>query len=124
MAAYKIPKERETRRQQLYEQGLSDYEIAEVEGVSATAIFQWRKARGFASNNKKVNLKKLAKECMDCARADGDANKCKLIKEPMWFWLRKRTCPFWTDDRDWEKKSEEALKEYRRWKGVEVDDAQ
>ena len=68
--------------------------------------------------------KKLAKECMDCARADGDANKCKLIKEPMWFWLRKRTCPFRTDDRDWEKKFEEASKEYRRWKGVEVDDAQ
>ena len=39
------------QRWKLYKQGLNDTQIAEIQGVSASAVLYWRKRRGLPCNN-------------------------------------------------------------------------
>lgn len=50
-------KEKEEERLALYNQGLNDYEIADIQRISQSTVYQWRKKNGLKKNPAKINPK-------------------------------------------------------------------
>jgi DNA-binding CsgD family transcriptional regulator len=64
LKAYALPvnkKQAEKDRMKLYKQGLSDEEIALIEGVTSTTIYSWRKVRKLSTNLTKLQREKAEK---------------------------------------------------------------
>lgn len=52
--SYRLSKETESERLRLYNQGLTDKQIADLTYYTFGAITQWRKNRGLAPNGRKI----------------------------------------------------------------------
>ena len=63
--SYKVPysnKQTNKNRMELYEQGLNDEEMAELEKVCSTTIYYWRKAKELQPNPTKLQLVQQEKD--------------------------------------------------------------
>lgn len=53
---------------------------------------------------------RTVEECRGCAKAA--QGRCRVVREPAWFWRRYGTCPFASADPGWEEKAREAARRY------------
>ncbi len=77
-----ISAEENEQRMQLYNMGLSDYEIGEVLYLSFNAIFRWRKKRGLPCNGYRRKVPLTEYLAVKKLSADDDAHRdiLKTIK--------------------------------------------
>ncbi len=125
-----LARQKEQRRTELYNQGLSDEEMAMRLGVVRETIRDWRRARSLPPNKiEKRNYEKdpcraLDKDLVNWARRCGT---CR-IKEPSSYdgekiiaWRcrrliemigQKKECPFWSDEPEIMEQIERRLKRH------------
>nr|DAJ94277.1 MAG TPA: transposase [Caudoviricetes sp.] len=59
---FRLPKDEEEKRLELYKQGFNDREIAEKLMYSKTEIFRWRTTRGLPPNGSTINFLSVEKD--------------------------------------------------------------
>lgn len=111
------------QRRQLWDQGLTDTEIAKKMGVTPAAIYSWRtrkrlpsnhafKGNGYPTRIRKHMLKRARYMCGECVCVGAHEGYyyCIKLKEMIG---QVRECPFYEDDPGWREKAEAAIRKRR-----------